>query len=510
MPIRMENVLLENMNFVWINQGNVQATNCIFNNCDHIYLDFHETNSFNNCKNLDFFCSEKRSPSLSDNIINSDKLKINNIKRVNFELRGSIGKNVIFENIDFLNARPTFDLYGGDRPETGEIKIKFNNVKIKDFGGLEIDGVGSNRTKNINVELINSIIIANSEVTVSFSDAPIYISSIDYRYLKEINFIADSNSYIGNLSDQQYLLQIKQGYWGGEEPGELPIINFVSGNYICMGATSLKNSIKNEGNLRFFSNPKPIVVFYGKKYPIFPLRNIYNVCHPKKLKTQIWQSGLSFVKTKGKWEAMFDETLSPDGTKSIFCNLNTQRYPEIPMMWRFTYGSWDIGRADGLTSPTFNYPGQSTVTLKFYTEKQGKVKATLRYGGYMTTSERLGITLSNSEEVPSIRGELSADKIMYWSGTIDENSVQIEKDLPEGVNYVHITLRTDNPNGINYNTTYIYLRSLGLEGFLDFKNNSENEELGNFVFNPNADWNLENTWLKMNGYWNGNKQIHTR
>lgn len=243
---------------------------------------------------------------------------------------------------------------------------------------------------------------------------------------------------------------------------------------------------------------------------IFPLRNIYNICHPKKLKTQIWQSGLSFVKTKGKWEAMFDETLSPDGTKSIFCNLNTQRYPEIPMMWRFTYGSWDIGRADGLTSPTFNYPGQSTVTLKFYTEKQGKVKATLRYGGYMTPSERLGITLSNSEEVPSIRGELSADKIMYWSGTIDENSVQIEKDLPEGVNYVHITLRTDNPNGINYNTTYIYLRSLGLEGFLDFKNNSENEELGNFVFNPNADWNLENTWLKMNGYWNGNKQIHTR
>lgn len=251
------------------------------------------------------------------------------------------------------------------------------------------------------------------------------------------------------------------------------------------------------------------IMFKNNNY-IFPLRNIYNICHPKKLKTQIWQSGLSFVKTKGKWEAMFDETLSPDGTKSIFCNLNTQRYPEIPMMWRFTYGSWDIGRADGLTSPTFNYPGQSTVTLKFYTEKQGKVKATLRYGGYMTPSERLGITLSNSEEVPSIRGELSADKIMYWSGTIDENSVQIEKDLPEGVNYVHITLRTDNPNGINYNTTYIYLRSLGLEGFLDFKNNSENEELGNFVFNPNADWNLENTWLKMNGYWNGNKQIHTR
>lgn len=483
MPIRMENVLLENMNLVRINQGNVQATNCIFNNCDHICLDFHETNSFNNCKKLDFFCSEKRSPSLSDNIINSDKLKINNIKGVNFELRGSIGKNVIFENIDFLNARPTFELDGIDRPETGEIKIKFNNVKIKDFGGLEINDAGFNRTKNINVELINSIIIANSKVTVSFpfSDAPIYISSIDYRYLKEINFIADSNSYIGStLSDQQYLLHIEQDSWGGEEPGELPIINFVSGNYICMGATSLKNSIKNEGNLRFFSNPKPIVIFYGKKELILLIKS------NKTLNSTPEAGKIKYLKYNGNWTLP-----TPSDLKDYTLHFDKQPVQYLPGMTLRQGGEWEL-RAYGLYSPKVYTSGTSTVTLKFDVFGNGSFDATIYCGGKLRREVDYIIYAMNQNSTPiDFRTAMKNGTYATWSTTEDKKGFVVHAtNVTTGTYYIHFGIHSKESN---YNSAYCYLNSIELTSNNVSFSNGEGDFSYTFTFDNK--WNVcRNTW----------------
>lgn len=242
------------------------------------------------------------------------------------------------------------------------------------------------------------------------------------------------------------------------------------------------------------------VFFREDKKHIFPLRDAYNFTNPFE-KVKKWSKGQLNYKQSGKW--MLRPPEDADGNRECYLNLETQRWPTMLPGMYIIQGSWDL-RADGLTAPNFDFQGQSTAKIKFKTTKPGLVKATINWGSKMRTGiDYMMFTLSNDETPPKFP---SCDKYYTLSGDdITRVETIVEKELSEGECWLHMTLYTSSPNGLDFYTTYTFIKDVTLNGQLFIGNLGSSFEP--IVFAPDKDWNLDNTWLKMNGTWNGEKKI---
>lgn len=244
------------------------------------------------------------------------------------------------------------------------------------------------------------------------------------------------------------------------------------------------------------------VFFREDKKHIFPLKNVYNFTTPRKLKELAWKKGIGYTKKNKKWAPIILDTEDETGQIEFNLNFETMRYPETLPGMGIRYGSWTL-RADGLTQPYFDYPGKGSCFIGFTLDKDGPFEATINYGGRCSPYDILGFTITESKTPPT-----NIDTYDFYVSNLQKTKITshtISKELTKGIYYLHITFLTSNPHGVTFDDSYLYVRDVDLKGNLFIGETDETFEP--LIFNPNAVWNVKNTWLRMGNSWNGEKKI---
>ena len=405
-----------------------------------------------------------------------------------------LDKNDILDGENTLyNGAFVFGIsYGATYPYdyniTTENKVFFENCKIiankekKIRSLINFNTYNGSSNKNIEVYFDKNTEIENIDNILSITLG----SYISYRAKMNLHF---ENGLLQNNMDSFYnSFNDKENISYFDNEGNILINN-------------IEEEDKDENLKKSFARiiRKKEFLFGSKKY-VFPLRNAYNFTNPFE-KVKKWSKGQLNYKQSGKW--MLRPPEDADGNRECYLNLETQRWPTMLPGMYIIQGSWDL-RADGLTAPNFDFQGQSTAKIKFKTTKPGLVKATINWGSKMRTGiDYMMFTLSNDETPPKFP---SCDKY-YTLSDDDITRVEtiVEKELSEGECWLHMTLYTSSPTGLDFYTTYTFIKDVTLNGQLFIGNLGSSFEP--IVFAPDKDWNLDNTWLKMNGTWNGEKKI---